>query len=264
LKPDPLIEKETRALSPDVKAAARRVGDLILGLEARKEEMRFEPTNDIDARIKALRDKKQKLLAGEIDEVPEAHKPAPAPQPLRLPVDMTKSKDPLVNPFDTIDVLPMEESELRPILKQAMEFGLHRVNDLIADYRTIAGKHQNTVVAYSQGEHVALRAALATLWVETRQLFKFAREKRKKLEDESLVNSGWFNEIFRRLQALEQRQATPFTYEGVYADDKAYVRGNFVSHTGSLFHCECPTKGNAPGTGPAFRLAVKRGKDSSK
>jgi hypothetical protein len=141
-----------------------------------------------------------------------------------------------------------------------MEFGLQRVNKMIADFRPIAGEYQNTPVAYSEGEHLALRATLATLWCETRQLLIFAREKRKKIEDENLTSQAWFNEIFRRLQELEKRPAV--SYEGVYDPERQYEKGHLLTHDGSIFACLLPSKGITPGSAPAhFKLAVKRGRD---
>jgi hypothetical protein len=52
-------------------------------------------------------------------------------------------------------------------------------------------------------------------------------------------------------------------YEGTYNPDKSYVVGNFITHDGSLWHCQMPSKGIEPGHAPShFRLAVKRGRDA--
>lgn len=247
MKPDPLIERELRALSPETKAAASQVDDLITALEAIKAKMLFEPTRDIDARIGALREKKQKLLSGEVDGE-SAQKAVPAPPTLILPIDLKASKDPVTNPFNTIDVLPSEEAELRPILKQALKFGMEHVNKTIAEFRPMAGKYQNTPVSYTQGEHLAVRAALGMLWTETRQLLKFAREKRQALE--------------ARVNGLEERAAA-MKYVGVWHQDHVYGAGNFVTDGGSMFHAQRGSVGERPGTGnDAWVLAVKKGKDA--
>jgi hypothetical protein len=50
-------------------------------------------------------------------------------------------------------------------------------------------------------------------------------------------------------------------YRGVFLEDKIYERGDFVTVSGSLYHCDEDTT-TRPGEGSkAWTLAVKRGKD---
>jgi hypothetical protein len=51
-------------------------------------------------------------------------------------------------------------------------------------------------------------------------------------------------------------------YCGVWKADADYVRGNFVTFNGGLWHCNDPCKDCAPGQAPAhWTLAVKSGRD---
>jgi hypothetical protein len=61
------------------------------------------------------------------------------------------------------------------------------------------------------------------------------------------------------IEKLESEQRE-FRYCGVWGGGP-YKRGNFVTHQGSLWHCNLDTE-NKPGKDPvAWTLCVKRGKD---
>ena len=63
----------------------------------------------------------------------------------------------------------------------------------------------------------------------------------------------------RRIAALE---ATPFQYLGVHEPGKAYGRGQFVTASGSLWHCSVDGTTARPGeSGSGWTLACKRGAD---
>lgn len=65
----------------------------------------------------------------------------------------------------------------------------------------------------------------------------------------------------RRIAELEARPSTQ--YRGIYDDKETYRRGDFVTRSGSVWHCELDrAKGVVPGTDAlGWRLAVKRGAD---
>lgn len=50
-------------------------------------------------------------------------------------------------------------------------------------------------------------------------------------------------------------------YEGVYKSGEDYVKGDFVTFSGSLWHCNEATT-EKPGQSKAWTLAVKRGRDA--
>jgi chitodextrinase len=56
-------------------------------------------------------------------------------------------------------------------------------------------------------------------------------------------------------------QSSPLCYRGVWDVATQYVAGNFVTHSGSLWHAEVDTRGVRPGEGSAcWKLAVKAGR----
>lgn len=60
----------------------------------------------------------------------------------------------------------------------------------------------------------------------------------------------------RRIAELEGRGE--MKYCGIWEDGREYLRGNFTTTNGSLWHAEQPTR-SRPGTDSTWRLAVKRG-----
>jgi hypothetical protein len=71
--------------------------------------------------------------------------------------------------------------------------------------------------------------------------------------------------VLELTDALEKRIAelekTPLAYDGPYETGKAYSKGTFVTHDGSLWHANYKTA-SRPGDGPSWTLAVKRGRDA--
>lgn len=66
--------------------------------------------------------------------------------------------------------------------------------------------------------------------------------------------------IEERLAVLEDRPLPK--YRGVWAAGESYPVGSFVTHNGSVWHCDLPTS-SKPGTNPtAWTLAVKSGRDA--
>ena len=67
------------------------------------------------------------------------------------------------------------------------------------------------------------------------------------------------SEFELRVKLLEQKGA--LEYAGTFEPGRQYVRGNFVTHFGSLWHCNGATKESPGGGSPNWTLAAKRGKD---
>ena len=65
-------------------------------------------------------------------------------------------------------------------------------------------------------------------------------------------------ELQTKLAALEQRKA--FSYLGVWDEAEVYREGDFVTHSGSLWHCDSSLTRARPGTSNDWQLAVKRGR----
>lgn len=49
-------------------------------------------------------------------------------------------------------------------------------------------------------------------------------------------------------------------YKGVYSEKEQYEKGAFVTHGGSVWHCNAPTS-DKPGNSENWTLAVKKGRD---
>ena len=74
------------------------------------------------------------------------------------------------------------------------------------------------------------------------------------------------DETNARIDALEQQvkalQGGGLKYLGVWKDTERYAPGHFVTHHGSLWHCNRVNISTRPGSGDgAWTLAVKRGQD---
>lgn len=75
------------------------------------------------------------------------------------------------------------------------------------------------------------------------------------------------DEIRRRMEPLmkriEELEALPkLKYVGTWSDGKNYDEGNFVTHQGSLWHCDAKSGGRMPGTSDDWTLCVKHGRDA--
>ena len=82
-----------------------------------------------------------------------------------------------------------------------------------------------------------------------------------------------------RIAALESRPPVPgppgppgppgadgvagMTYRGVHIGGAPYARGDVVTRDGSMWHCNADTTTRPGDGGPAWTLAVKRGRDGS-
>jgi hypothetical protein len=85
------------------------------------------------------------------------------------------------------------------------------------------------------------------------------------LEDMTLEHDGDRTTTFvfaRGDVRREYRVVWPIViYRGVFETGRAYVRGDTVTHLGSMYHCNTPTEAH-PNTGsPDWTLAVKHGRD---
>lgn len=59
-------------------------------------------------------------------------------------------------------------------------------------------------------------------------------------------------------QMAARMKALPI-YKGVYKAGERYSRGNFVTHSGSVWHCNIATSDKPGGGNPSWTLAVKSG-----
>jgi hypothetical protein len=66
------------------------------------------------------------------------------------------------------------------------------------------------------------------------------------------------SEFELRVKMLEQKGT--LEYVGTFEPGRQYARGNFVTHFGSLWHCNGATKESPGGGSPNWTLAAKRGR----
>jgi hypothetical protein len=69
--------------------------------------------------------------------------------------------------------------------------------------------------------------------------------------------------LLKRIDELEARPQV-MKYQGVWDSEKVYANGDFVTDDGSLWHCSDVCRGVRPGSGTAWQLAVKRGRDGNR
>ena len=60
---------------------------------------------------------------------------------------------------------------------------------------------------------------------------------------------------------ITQLETTRMKYCGVWKHGTAYCEGDFVTLRGCVWACVAPTNSATPGKSPAWRLAVKAGRD---
>lgn len=74
-------------------------------------------------------------------------------------------------------------------------------------------------------------------------------------------DEGEMGPLRQRIEALESRpQPIGFTYREQYSPGETYARGDFVTHDGALWACLLDETRERPGSGSAWRLAVKSGR----
>jgi hypothetical protein len=88
-----------------------------------------------------------------------------------------------------------------------------------------------------------------SLWVAARFGRELAIEVKEAIADA-------VRPLERRIAELEARGE--MKYCGIWEEGREYLRGNFVTTNGSLWHAEQPTR-RRPGTDSTYRLAVKKG-----
>lgn len=149
--------------------------------------------------------------------------------------------------FDEASLLRMDSVSQMQELKEGVSAGIYSPNEARArrDLDPVEGGES----PYLQQQNYSL-AALAKR--------DSAEPAVSGIDGRSLPD---LNPVLRRLEELESRPApSGFTYREQYSPSQTYGRGDFVTHDGALWAClEDGTKGR-PGTGSAWRLAVKSGR----
>lgn len=79
-------------------------------------------------------------------------------------------------------------------------------------------------------------------------------------EDAATRLSDTQKQVREAIDEAIKQLPTP-VYRGVFDRDASYKSGDFVTHKGSVWHCNAATDGDAPGASDAWTLAVKCGRD---
>jgi hypothetical protein len=205
----------------------------------------------VDEELKRLSALRTKALAGVEDEdAPPAQPPRQAAPAWQLPKDLKAKPGSDVDPLhDRAEPVPKKGEAFDEMAEKLFNFNLREIVQYMDNIRK-SGNSGDRPVIYSQGQHYAILAALAHCQTEARILLALGRDRRNKLESKLLA----------RIEALEARPE--MKYLGVWAEDKVYGTGNFVTEGGSMWHAQRASVGERPGSGDAWILAIKRGRDA--
>jgi hypothetical protein len=202
-------------------------------------------------KLAELRAKRERVLAGD-----EPIEPAPVPKRadaagnLKMPRRVTKRASPEGRKeADTGQPGSADDQRrLREWFKTFMEAdAVERVEDDIQEVIDIyCETNANTPRLFTQGLYAGIVMKLALLSATVSAHSFYQRDRRREFE--------------ARLTALEERPT--MQYRGVFETSRQYMPGDFVTHDGSLWHCNRPTHGPVPGFDKdGWTLAVKRGRD---
>jgi hypothetical protein len=205
----------------------------------------------VDEELKRLSALRTKALSGVDDESASSVQPtrqaaAPAwPMPTDFKSNPGDEIDPLLNHVDAVPTGAAFDEMTGKLFNFNLAGIVHHM-----DVVRKSLKSGNRPVVYSQGQHSAILATLAFVQTEARILAAYGRDRRSEVE----------RKLLARIEALEARP--DLKYLGVWASEKVYGTGNFVTEGGSLWHAQRASVGEKPGTGDAWQLAVKKGKDA--
>lgn len=205
----------------------------------------------VEQELKRLSGLRTKALAGVEDESASPAQPTRQGAALAwpMPVDFKSNPgdeiDPLLNRVDAVPTGAAFDEMTGKLFNFNLAGIVHHM-----DVVRKSLKNGNRSVSYSQGQHSAILATLAFVQTEARILSAYGRDRRNEVEKKLLA----------RIEALEARPE--LKYLGVWASEKVYGAGNFVTEGGSVWHAQRASVGEKPGAGDAWQLAVKKGRDA--
>lgn len=203
----------------------------------------------IEQELKRLSDLRAKALAGvETESEPLAQPPRQAVAAWPMPKDFKSDPADKVDPMDNLDVVP-DGAAYGEMTVKLFNYNLEVITEYIADCRKSL-KNGERPVLYTQGQHLAVLAALAFVQTKMRILVAYGRDRRNEVEKKLLA----------RIEALEARPE--LKYLGVWASETVYGAGTFITDGGSVWHAQRASVGEKPGAGDAWQLAVKKGRDA--
>lgn len=128
---------------------------------------------------------------------------------------------------------------------QSHEIWTEHYNHARKIFRELRSTKENSGdhVAYTQGQHDAIREMFCGTFAQFYLLFIVHTAKREALE--------------ARVAALEARPA--LKWAGVWKGDVPYKENSLITHSGGLWLATIESKGCRPGDGAIWRLIVKKG-----
>lgn len=162
--------------------------------------------------------------------------------------------EPYATGFDESSLLRMDSVSLMQELKEGVSAGIYAPNEARArrDLDPVEGGES----PYLQQQNFSL-AALAKRDAQPAAASGQPAPARHRQPCEAVE----VEELRQRLDALETRpQPIGFTYREQYSPGETYGTGDFVTHDGALWACLLDGTRERPGTGSAWRLAVKSGR----
>lgn len=132
------------------------------------------------------------------------------------------------------------------------------------DQRTRAAIKAATEPLYAEIENLEAKlklmaqSALAEGVEQSKSVERMSRIERQL--EQITVELPTQKQVREEVDAALARAPIP-TYKGVFDRDAEYQAGDMVTHKGSVWHCNGPIAGHAPGTDPIWTLAVKCGRD---
>jgi hypothetical protein len=205
----------------------------------------------VERELKRFSGLRTKALAGVEDESDSSVQPtrqaaAPAwPMPTDFKSNPGDEIDPLLNRVDAVPTGAAFDEMTGKLFNFNLAGIVHHM-----DVVRKSLKSGSRPVVYSQGQHSAILATLAFVQTEARLLVAYGKDRRTALEKKLLA----------RIEELEARPV--MKYIGVWDQAKIYGAGNFVTEGGSLWHAQRASVGERPGSGDAWQLAVKKGRDA--
>ena len=211
---------------------------------------------DYDAALKAANDRAHRLRIAVADATgvtQEQQEPLPSAkrQPAekrarpRTPDAPAADLPSLASKFELPSIDERVSAFDPDIIESRVESVFRRGLDLYLDnHAELYGDSRNHAVAYTQRTHDQIQGQFYCVYAHM-------------LTVQSVLYA-YLETAFKRIDELESSR-DGLTYKGVWKPGE-HRRGEFVTHQGSLWHCERQTQ-LKPGDSDDFTLAVKRGRD---
>ena len=243
------LTPDTHAIDAEIEIARRAAEQAEASIRCSPNGLEgFEESLQAARRLKALQDEKRRIIDAAIKEdenLPAVSRavPSPLPLPFRL-TEKLEAGAARKTYSEAVDVLEKEGSTTDDVIQALFDMdGIAKIEDEI-DEVLEKFRDRNSARRFTQAHWVAIVRQFAIVQAHAVGALIDASIEHKKLNE--------------RLAALEARPT--LKYSGVF-EVKSYQPGEFVSHDGSMWHCNDATLDEVPSFSPKWTLAVKHGRD---